>query len=608
MYELQAIRLGRGRPMAMELYALAAVALSCVVAAAQIRYTSPVQQDGRLLDANPQIGSTRFNYARPVSPLIAGNSIVSGNVRGGLAFQGYSPIDSPTTFRGQLGSSALSAFRRDSVSVADAVGLLRGPLGSPYYDPSTTAYTGGFLTGQYNQPFFYPGGQPLGTISSPSPTGAGGPLDMRLDLRLPIGPIGQSADAFQHPASLRSQIVGATAEATPEMSSSIFGPVLPRPPDLTTNVVAPDAVTNLTDAAGQLGLGLARRNWYEGLGTDEPPGARPALGTPLDLVRGGYLQRLPLEGEELFPGLGMQEPSVRLGTQPPAVRTEEERPPELPPVAEPGPLVTTPPISDPTVLPGFDVFNDMQLALALAEDPGALWFENMQAAIRADPTLAESLQEAARVDSQQFIDTMLNTPVRSFVGRGDSALNDELLKAESLLEIGQYYEAVRRYEAAQVLAPYSPLPLVGKGHALLAAGEYMRAAVALVQGLERYPELVKFDLDLTALIGGPEVVDIRRANLMQLLERQDDSRLRFLLGYLEYYTGQRESGLANLDRAAAGDRTGSIIARFSAMLRGEAVLPPPKLPGPAPAEPPAPTEPQTGPDVPAELPRRSEGR
>ena len=315
----------------------------------------------------------------------------------------------------------------------------------------------------------------------------------------------------------------------------------------------------------------------------------------------------------MFPQVGMREPLPRLGTVLPPAGGEEGQAPALSPIAQPGPLVTTPKITDASVLPGFDVFNDMQLALALKKEPQAMWFENMQAAIRADPGLAGALQEQARMDSQQFVSTMLNTPVRSFVGRGDSALNDELLKAESLLEVGQYYEAAQRYEAAQAIAPFSPLPLLGKGHAYLAAGEYLRAAVAIIQGLERYPELVKFDLDLTSLLGGAEIVDIRRANLMQLLERQEEPRLRFLLGYLEYYTGQRESGLANLDRAAASERAGSIIARFPAMLRGEGVLPPPKLPSstpivppPVPAPPPAP-QPQEAPEAPAGLPSGAGG-
>jgi tetratricopeptide (TPR) repeat protein len=181
------------------------------------------------------------------------------------------------------------------------------------------------------------------------------------------------------------------------------------------------------------------------------------------------------------------------------------------------------------------------------------------------------------MQAQEFVGQMLQSPVETFHGRGDSALNNELLKAESLLEIGEYYEAVRRYEVAQRLDPLNPLPLIGKGNAFLAAGEYSSATGALIRGFERYPELVEFNFDLTALMGGREIVDIRRADIMRRLAGRDDARLRFLLGYLEYYAGNRESGMANLERAAELDQGSSIISRFPAILRRESALPPPKL-------------------------------
>ena len=148
-------------------------------------------------------------------------------------------------------------------------------------------------------------------------------------------------------------------------------------------------------------------------------------------------------------------------------------------------------------------------------------------------------------------------------------MNDELLKAESLLEIGQYYEAARRYGAAHRLDPLNPLPLIGRGNAMLAAGEYLSAAASLVQGFQRYPELSRFSFDLTTLIGGGEIVDIRRADIMRRLESRDDARLRFLLGYLEYYGGDQVGGMRNIERAAELDRGQSIISRFPAMLRKE---------------------------------------
>jgi len=242
------------------------------------------------------------------------------------------------------------------------------------------------------------------------------------------------------------------------------------------------------------------------------------------------------------------------------------------------------------MLPGNDVFTDMQLALTLQRNPAAEWFTDMQAAVRQGAAATPELQEFADAQAEEFVGQVMDQPIRTFVGRGASALNDELLKAEALLDIGQYYDAAARYEIAHVVDPLNPLPLIGKGHALLAAGEYLSAAVFLTRGLERFPELVRFSVDLESLIGSGEIIDIRRADIMRRLAGREDPRLRFLLGYLEYHTGDRESGLKHLEKAAAEAEFGSIIRRYPAMLRGGA-LPAPKLPfsvptqsGPAPGE------------------------
>ena len=66
---------------------------------------------------------------------------------------------------------------------------------------------------------------------------------------------------------------------------------------------------------------------------------------------------------------------------------------------------------------------------------------------------------------------------------------------------------------------------------------------------------------------------------MHRLEKQDDARLRFLLGYLEYYGGDQVTGMRNIERAAELDRGQSIISRFPDMLRKEGLLPPPTVPG-----------------------------
>jgi hypothetical protein len=92
-----------------------------------------------------------------------------------------------------------------------------------------------------------------------------------------------------------------------------------------------------------------------------------------------------------------------------------------------------------------------------------------------------------------------------------------MLKAESALGIGHFAEAADRYDAAHLIDPTNPLPLIGKGHALLAQGNYLSAR-RVTQGIDRLTVtrlvspcsagLIK------ALMGGGEVIDIRRADMM----------------------------------------------------------------------------------------------
>ena len=131
----------------MRCAAVIGIVLACSATPLPAQY--PVQQDGRLFDANTQLGAGRYNTytRRPLSPLLRGNLSASGNVGRGFSLRSFSPIGSPTAFRGVLGSSALSAFRRDSVSVADAASPFGQMIGRPYYDPAGTVATTGFLRG-----------------------------------------------------------------------------------------------------------------------------------------------------------------------------------------------------------------------------------------------------------------------------------------------------------------------------------------------------------------------------------------------------------------------------------------------------------------------------
>src|SRR5262249_47517127 len=132
---------------------------------------TPVNNSGRLLDANPAVGGLRINSFQPGSNFIGGNPYATGNVRGGMALRSFSPISDPNAFRGSLGSSSLSSFLRDSVSVGDIYSQSNTLGPTPFYDPSSIVPTVGTLRNQYQT---YVAGQAQNAAASGSP--AGNPL------------------------------------------------------------------------------------------------------------------------------------------------------------------------------------------------------------------------------------------------------------------------------------------------------------------------------------------------------------------------------------------------------------------------------------------------
>jgi hypothetical protein len=502
-------------------------------------------QSGRLLDANPSVLGGRYNAARPSSPLLGGNYYAAGLARRGASLRIADPIPASTAFRGTLGSSSLSAFRRDSVSISDP-SYDSGLYIQPYYDPASTVGSVGFLRGF-------------------APYASTGVTPGRIDTRI----IPQT--------SLTAQIVGlqTTPQRDPGTDSGIFGLQVPSrtaykieqprfPWDQPINADLPQ-----TQSERQQMLEDMRPMNQDGTGELWP------LSTPLDIILDAERRaRTGLTTGSMLPSdalVGFPREDARPGLILPP-RGEREPTPSA--------ATSIPPISDPSLLPGFDMFNTLQMAVSLSANGDAAWLDDLTAAMQQKPELSEQIPEEALSDAEQFIKRLLDEPLRTFIGGGPSGVNNELLKAEGLMELGRYQEAADHYQMASIIDPQNPLPYMGRGHALLAQGEYRSAAFEILRGLQRYPEITRFSLDLTSLMGGAEVIDIRRADIMKRLAQRESPELRFLLGYLEYHSGDRERGLANLDRAAKNPRAGSFVARYPDLLRGTEPPPPPKIPLP----------------------------
>jgi len=520
-------------------------ALMLISAVAAVRAQYPVSQDGRLFEMNTSASGGSSNYARPVSPLLGGNPFATGNVGRGLSLRTVSPIVADTTFRASLGSDSLSNFRRDSISTGYAYAPGGGLSASAFFDPARTAPSVAYLQGYED---FRPATPAWSGNEQWSDAGA------RSGVTSQYGAPPAMQSDFSAQMSRRATQIEQSLDAS--LSSAIFGmqPLrLPRPADAA--VTLPENLSYLPQSgADAWDMNRSRQSIAMESG-------------PLDLR---ILPQTPLDDTAPI-DMVMRENTARLLTE----RTDDFSPPDgtlvppdLPGLADTGAVPSMPRPPSAGVRLGGDVYSDMRMAIELSRNPQAEWFAEMLIAAgrgqAQDVTASDTMEQQLRTveASEAFLTRLYETPLQTFAGDDATAVNQELLKAETAMDMGRYYEAVRRYERARMIDSTNPLPLLGKGHALLAAGEYVSAAVNILAGLERFPSVSGFQVDLTALIGGGEIVDIRRADLMKQLERNEDPQLRFLLGYLEMHSGMAPSGMAHLEKAAGNALPGSMIQRY----------------------------------------------
>jgi tetratricopeptide (TPR) repeat protein len=534
---------------------------------------------GRANDANPAIGSGGLN--QPVSRFDAGgysNAVITGNVTGLARFQGFSPIPQANQFRGPLPSADLSLFRATTVGVND-VTANRTSASGRYYDVQTTISDVGFIRSGVN----LPGSSALASpnivppsVTTPLPPVGLRPLPIMTDLRVDqlsnqaLGLIQQ-----EQIAPVAGQLIGPGVSDWRYRSaadSSIFGM-----PPLTP---------------------LQRLRAREGGFPTMPPGAEP--GQPLESE--AINQRLGVIGEEMAPmSPGEKALTDAEGYGVHNTNALAERRPGVP-VDQRG-LVGEERVGSktPAGTLGEDRFSDLFRAVQTAQQMGVkkLGFEAVEAGkpeplapgvatIGAAPSTGEPAPAvpvrrrmlrhpstdalADLATAAKWANDLLENPVTSFAGRYGNQLNQYLETGEEALRKGEYYRAAAMFDLAHTIDPRNPLPLLHKGHALLAAGDYMSAAVSLQQGIARFPQIAAFRIDLPAL--GGSVYDVRRADLERKLQNSDQCELRFLLGYMELYSGLPEEGIRDLELAAKTAPPESMIAIFADLVTNRRELPP----------------------------------
>jgi len=535
----------------------------------QFTLPGPGLLDTRVGDANTLIGSGGYNInlTRPFVPN-AGNLYITGNVTGGRAFQARSPISDPSSLSLNLPSSSLSDFRRDSASLESGVFGRSPGMASPFFAYEQTTTSLGTLSAGLNSldPLggrdLYAMPQPAEVLTGPRFGSPYAPNLSQPDLMAPLTSDGMEASMMAPSVFLQPISAAGTTSFDAVPAESLYSGLdfLRDPLAETASQMDPSPRTG--DSATGTAFDIpAMPETVDLLSPFQSPETEivATLATdPLESRDALTGSPAPLEAEPALPDTGYSPLTETLASNW-AIDFESILAPEEAPLPEEAPA----PGFEVYIPQGGDVYQDLVSAydfVAMAQQYG----DDMQAATAEDPSLAAQYAEAVSAVRDVF-----TQPIASLAGSDPTAVQNLLREGESLVRQGKYYEAKALYERARVLDRRNPLAVLGQGHAMIAAGEYFSAAQKLSRAIEIFPGLAYLKLDLPAFITEPDRLEKRRADLERRLEKKEDYRYRFVLGYTEYYSGLTDYGLENLRRAAEQAPPDSGIAQLHGLLTDE---------------------------------------
>ncbi len=496
--------------------------LSGSVAGQQVRPLT-----GNAIDASNQIGSGGINPATPTYNFNAANLFVTGNVAGGRQFRGFSPVRDPSSLFTSMPSGGIGSFEADAISVQDVLAGRTNYSFSPYYDRSQTVLGAGAIGRGLNAP-----GSSIPRTTSLYGGSTRG-LGTRMGDPLPFAGTGtyslssQPLDGYPWPSST----------FTP-YSSIPLNPLEPREgldaaPLTQSPLFAPSTLQQLAGTPETSGLLPPRPDtglpgtWQREDTERRLPAAPSLLGADRDLLGASEL------APRIFGGPGSDGPHVD------PLRSSIAAEPIAPSTVLPAPTEPTPEVdvNRPFASTGLSAYADFVSA--------AEWLERVGEAAAGEGEVSADVEAAT-----ERARALVGSTLRTYAGDIESNVNRLIVNAELEARRGEFYRAADLYAAAARIDRRNPLIRLGHGHTLLFAGDYLSATYHLTRGLRDFEMLPYFDIDLSAFAPDPNLLDIRRADLERRLEQKENYRLRFLLGYAEYYSGLKQFGLPNLRKAA----------------------------------------------------------
>jgi len=152
----------------------------------------------------------------------------------------------------------------------------------------------------------------------------------------------------------------------------------------------------------------------------------------------------------------------------------------------------------------------------------------------------------------------------------DDKFNRHMGAAEDYLRAGKYYKAADSFALALIYGPDNPQALLGRSHALFAAGEYVSSALFLSRALAIRPDYAKSKIDLVTLLGGRSRLAGRIGDLEQWSARSGSPRLRLLLGYVYFQIGRLDEATKAIEGADAKMPESAAIAAAKAAIASAA--------------------------------------
>ncbi len=124
-----------------------------------------------------------------------------------------------------------------------------------------------------------------------------------------------------------------------------------------------------------------------------------------------------------------------------------------------------------------------------------------------------------------------------------------LQSGRQLMQQGRFEQAADAFTLASAYRPNDARAHLGKGHALLAAGQYRDSALFVAKAVELDLPAVLQRTDLVQLVGGPEAFIAHFNALDRLMAAEGGPQLQFLMAYIYYQMDRPAEAKATIDAA-----------------------------------------------------------